>query len=276
MNPDRAAIVLLAITLFACPAHPATVTGQPIEGGLLFGQGLPGTAVTLDGRAVPVAEDGSFLIGFHRDSPRVAVLLVQEPGMEVQRLELDVVQREYGEQHIDGLPSGQVTPPTETLARIREEARKVREARASPVLEPHHASGFEWPAEGCISGVYGTRRVLNGEPRQPHYGVDLAAPSGTPVRAAGDGVVVLAEPDLYFSGGTLIIAHGQGLTSSYLHLSEISVARGDRVRKGDLVAAVGSTGRSTGPHLDWRFNWQNTRLDPELVIPAGPKQRQCG
>ncbi len=271
-----AAIPLLLLALFARPAQSATVTGQPIEGGLLFGQGLPGTTVTLDDRPVPVAEDGSFVLGFHRDSPRVSVLRIREPGTGEQRMELEVVQREYGEQRIDGLPSDRVTPPTDILERIRNEAEKVREARASPVLTPHYANGFEWPAEGCISGVYGTRRILNGEPRQPHYGVDLAAPTGTPVRAAGDGIVVLAEPDLYFSGGTLVIAHGQGLTSSYLHLSAIAVVRGDRVRKGDIVAAVGSTGRSTGPHLDWRFNWQNTRLDPELVVPAGPGQQQCG
>ncbi len=271
----RAAVPALAILLVAAPVRSATVTGVPVEGGLLFVESAPGTTATLDGRPVPVAQDGSFLVGFHRDSPRTVILRIREPGADVLRMELQVAQREYAEQRIDGLPSNLVTPPVEIMERIRNEAEQVREARAAPVTTPHYLEGFEWPAEGCITGVYGTRRILNGEPRQPHYGIDLAAPRGTAVRAAGDGVVVMAERDLYYSGGTLIIAHGQGLTSTYLHLSSISVRRGDRVRKGDPVATVGSTGRSTGPHLDWRFNWQDARIDPELVVPAGPEQWRC-
>ena len=271
----HAAVPALAILLVATPVRSATVTGVPVEGGLLFVESAPGTTATLDGKPVPVAQDGSFLVGFHRDTPGTMVLRIREPGEEELRMELEIAQREYAEQRIDGLPSNLVTPPTEVLQRIRDEAGRVREARAAPVTTPHYLNGFEWPAVGCITGVYGTRRILNGEPRQPHYGIDLAAPRGAPVRAAGDGVVVMAERDLYYSGGTLIIAHGQGLTSTYLHLSSISVGRGDRVRKGDLVATVGSTGRSTGPHLDWRFNWQDARIDPELVVPAGPDQRRC-
>ncbi len=271
----RAAVPALVLLLAAIPARSAIVTGVPVEGGLLFLESAPGTTATLDGKPVPVAQDGSFVIGFHRDSPGTVVLRIREPGVDELRMELQVAQREYAEQRIDGLPSNLVTPPTEVLQRIRNEAARVREARAAPVMTPHYLNGFEWPAEGCITGVYGTRRILNGEPRQPHYGIDLAAPRGATVRAAGDGVVVMAERDLYYSGGTLIIAHGQGLTSTYLHLSSMSVARGDQVRKGDPVATVGSTGRSTGPHLDWRFNWQEARIDPELVVPAGPDQRRC-
>lgn len=271
----RAAVPALVLLLAAIPARSATMTGVPVEGGLLFVESAPGTTATLDGKPVPVAQDGSFVIGFHRDSPGTVVLRIREPGVDELRMELQVAQREYAEQRIDGLPSNLVTPPTEVLQRIRNEAARVREARAAPVMTPHYLNGFEWPAEGCITGVYGTRRILNGEPRQPHYGIDLAAPRGATVRAAGDGIVVMAERDLYYSGGTLIIAHGQGLTSTYLHLSSMSVARGDRVRKGDPVATVGSTGRSTGPHLDWRFNWQDARIDPALVVPAGPDQRRC-
>ena len=270
-----AAVPALVALLAAVPAHPATMTGVPVEGGMLFFESAPGTTATLDGEPVPVAPDGSFLIGFHRDSPGTVILRIREPGVDEQRIELQVAQREYAEQRIDGLPSNLVTPPVEIMERIRDEAERVREARAAPVTTPHYMNGFVWPAKGCITGVYGTRRILNGEPRQPHYGIDLAAPRGTMVRAAGDGIVVMAERDLYYSGGTLIIAHGQGLTSSYLHLSSLSVGRGDRVRKGDPVATVGSTGRSTGPHLDWRFNWQQARLDPELLVPAGPGQRRC-
>ena len=271
----HAMVSAMVLLLAAMPVRSATMTGVPVEGGLLFFESAPGTTATLDGKPIPVAQDGSFVIGFHRDSPGTVVLRIREPGVDELRMELEIAQREYAEQRIDGLPSNLVTPPTEVLQRIQDEAERVREARAAPVTTPHYLNGFEWPAVGCITGVYGTRRILNGEPRQPHYGIDLAAPRGTGVRAAGDGVVVMAERDLYYSGGTLIIAHGQGLTSTYLHLSSISVGRGDRVRKGDLVATVGSTGRSTGPHLDWRFNWLNARIDPELVVPTGPDQRRC-
>ncbi len=266
-------VCLLAIT---ATARAATITGEPVEGGLLIIHAAPGSTAALDGAPVPVAADGTFVVGFHRDSPEIVVLTIHEPGEEAERIELQVAQRTYGEQRIDGLPGDRVTPPTDLLERIRNEADQVHTARRAPVTEPHYSNGFMWPVEGCITGVYGTRRILNGEPRQPHYGIDLAAPAGTVVRAAADGVVTMAAPDLYFSGGTLIIAHGQGLTSSYLHLESISVGRGDQVEKGDPVATVGSTGRSTGPHLDWRFNWQNARIDPERVLPAGPEQRRCG
>ena len=273
---SRIASALAPLLFFASPAAwSAEIAGQAIEGGLLFVSAAPGTTASLDANPIPVAKDGSFVVGFHRDSPATAVLRIHEPGMAEQRIALQVAQREYGEQRIEGLPANQVTPPTETLLRIRDEAAMVRDARAAPVVDPYYTAGFMWPAVGCISGVYGTRRILNGEARQPHYGVDLAAPRDTVVRAAGDGVVTMAERDLYFSGGTLIIGHGQGLTSSYLHLSSILVKRGEEVEKGQPVAAVGSSGRSTGPHLDWRFNWLHTRIDPELVVPAGPEQRQC-
>lgn len=227
-----------------------------------------GTEATLDGTPLPVAPDGTFLVGFHRDAPERMVLRIREPGREEERLELAVGQRTYPEQRIDGLPPDRVTPPAEVLGRIREEARRVREARGVVVDVPHYLQGFDWPVEGCVTGVYGSRRILNGEPRQPHYGVDIAMRRGTPVRAPAGGIVVLAEPDLYFSGGTVVIGHGQGLSSSYLHLDTVAVDSRDRVRAGDLVGTVGSTGRSTGPHLDWRFNWMNARLDPALVAGA--------
>ena len=130
-------------------------------------------------------------------------------------------------------------------------------------------AGFDWPASGRISGVFGSQRVLNGEPKRPHFGVEIAAPLGSPVRAAAEAIVTLAEPDLYYSGGTVILDHGHGLTSSYLHMSEVLVTVGQRVARGEAIGAVGAAGRSTGPHLDWRFNWFDQRLDAELLV-SGP------
>ena len=162
-----------------------------------------------------------------------------------------------------------VTPPPELLARIREEGAIVRAARAFDTAETHLFAPFAWPARGPISGVYGSQRVLNGEPRQPHFGVDIAAPEGTPVRAPAGGEIRLAEVDLYYSGGTVILDHGHGLSSTFLHMSRVDVAVGQRVAQGEVIGAIGATGRVTGAHLDWRMNWFERRLDPALLVAPG-------
>jgi murein DD-endopeptidase MepM/ murein hydrolase activator NlpD len=160
-----------------------------------------------------------------------------------------------------------VTPPPALLERIRREKALVDAARRQEIAQPYFLSGFRWPVLGRISGVYGSQRILNGEPRQPHYGVDIAAPVGTPVRAPADGIVTLAEPDLYYTGATLIIDHGYRLSSTLMHLNRIEARVGQRVRQGEVVATVGKSGRVTGPHLDWRINWRDARLDPALTVP---------
>ncbi len=187
---------------------------------------------------------------------------------------LQVARREYNIQRVEGVPQATVTPPPEQLERIRREAALVADARAPSIERPELIekvlAGFVWPAQGPISGVYGSQRFYNGEPRNPHYGVDVAVPKGTPVHAPAAGVVTLAEPDLYFSGGTVILDHGYRLSSTFLHMSEVSVQVGDELQAGDLIGAVGSTGRATGPHLDWRMNWRQERIDPQLLAPPMP------
>ena len=160
------------------------------------------------------------------------------------------------------------------MARIRAENARIAEARAVDRAEPMFESGFVWPVVGPISGVFGSQRVLNGEPRRPHYGVDVAAPPGTPVTAPADGVVAIAHPDMYYTGGTVLIDHGHGLTSVYSHLEEVWVKEGARLRQGDPIGSVGATGRATGPHLDWRINWFDQRLDPALLVPPMPEPAQ--
>ena len=266
-------MLVLAALLFAGPA-PAADTGVRLDGprtqgGLLRGRVAPGSAVTLDGVPVRVSRDGWFLIGFGRDAPPEAVLTVAFPDGRRERQILEVDPREYRIQRIDGLPPAKVTPRSEEdLARIRAEVRMVKKARAIDDPRTDFLDGFLWPAKGRISGVYGSQRILNGEPRRPHYGIDIAAPSGTKVLAPAGGVVTLAHPDMFFSGGTLIVDHGHGLSSAFLHLSRILVAVGERVAQGQPIAKVGSTGRSTGPHLDWRVNLFDRRVDPMLL--AGP------
>ena len=160
-----------------------------------------------------------------------------------------------------------VTPPKTVLDRIKRENRLIKKARSEDSAVPHFLRGWQWPAKGRISGVYGSQRILNGKPRRPHYGIDIAAPVGTPIVAPSDGIVRLAERDLYYTGGTIILDHGHGLSSAFLHMQRVTVKPGQMVKQGQKIGTLGSTGRSTGPHLDWRINLFGARLDPQLLVP---------
>jgi len=268
------ALVVLATAATPVWGGELTLSGKMVQGGLVLGRSMPPARVTLDGKPVRVARDGRFVIGFGRDSRAKAVLRAAFPDGGVKTRTLAIGQRKYRIQSIDGLPPRQVTPSPRDLKRIRAEGRRISAARRRYTDAAWYREGFIWPAIGRISGVYGSQRVLNGKPRRPHFGVDVAAPVGTPIRAAADGIISLAATDLFFTGGTLIIDHGHGISSVYSHLSAIHVKQGDRVKKGDVVAALGGTGRATGPHLDWRVNWFQTRLDPQLLVgpmPPAPK-----
>ncbi len=269
-------LVLLALLPFGLtPATAETgirLDGPRIQGGLLRGRVPSGSAVEFEGEPVRVSGDGWFLVGFGRDAPPEADLVVAFPDGRRERQVLQVKRREYRIQRIDGLPPGKVTPRSEEdLARIRAEVRMAGQARSIDDPRTDFLSGFRWPATGRISGVYGSQRILNGEPRRPHYGIDIAAPAGTRVVTPADGVVTLVHPDMFFSGGTLIVDHGHGLSSAFLHLSRILVEKGERVVQGQPIAEVGSTGRSTGPHLDWRINLFDRRLDPALLVGPMPE-----
>ena len=268
----RCLLALVALLPFAVAPAAQTglrLDGPRIQGGLLRGQVAPGSTVELGGVPVRVSQDGWFLIGFGRDAPPEAELAVVFPDGRRERQVLKVEPREYRIQRIDGLPPGKVTPRSEEdLARIRAEVGMVKRVRSIDDPRTDFLDGFRWPVKGRISGVYGSQRILNGEPRRPHYGIDIAAPAGVKVLAPAGGVVTLAHPDMFFSGGTLIVDHGHGLSSAFLHLSRILVEVGERVAQGQPVAEVGSTGRSTGPHLDWRMNLFDRRVDPSLL--AGP------
>ena len=274
----RAAILVLAV---AWPlsiwgsspglAQDLTLEGALSQGGLIYGRTLPGAEVTLDGRPVRVGADGRFLIGFGRDAAPEAVLELTLPDGTLARRTLAVEQRNYDIQRIDGLPQEKVSPPEEVLARIADEQAMVAEVRKADRPEPWFETGFVWPVTGPISGVYGSQRILNGEPKWPHFGVDVAVPVGTPVVAPADGLVVVAHHDMYYSGGTVLLDHGYGLTSAYLHLHEVSVEEGQMLRQGEPLGSVGATGRVTGAHLDWRFNWFDQRLDPALIVGPMPE-----
>ena len=224
-----------------------------------------------NGRPLRLTEDGRFIFGLHRDEQASAELQVRLPDEPTTlSYKAQVAKREYSIQRIDGLPPKMVTPPAEVQRRIEAEQRLVARARDRDSALTGFAEGFIWPCIGPISGIFGSQRILNGEPKQPHYGVDVAVPTGTPVRAPASGVVSLAHPDMYYTGGTLMIDHGHGLQSAFLHLSKLLVREGDAVRQGDVIAEVGATGRATGAHLDWRVNWFDARVDAQLLVPPMP------
>ncbi len=247
-----------------------TLSGPLQQGGLLVGAAPEGVQIVLDGKPVPVSPQGDFLLGFGRDAaPQARLEVVYPDGTREQRV-LQVAQRHYDVQRVDGLPPRKVTPSAEDLQRIRADNAQVARARALDDGRTDYLAGFIWPAHGRISGVYGSQRILNGEPRRPHYGVDVAGAVGTPVVAPAPGIVTLAHPDMFYSGGTLILDHGQGLSSSFLHLSRLLVKVGQRVEQGQTIAEIGATGRVSGPHLDWRMNWRGRRVDPQLLVaPMG-------
>jgi len=264
----------LALLVLICQptAQAFELSGEAVQGGLIFGACGSPCSVSLDDNPVMVSPDGHFVIGFDRDETGARVLRVREAGAAEQSSSLLVAKREFPIERVEGLPPETITPDPAALERIRQEAQMVESARARRDPRTDYAEGFAWPALGRISGVYGSQRILNGEPRRPHYGVDIAAPTGTPVHAPAAGVVTLAYDDMYFSGGTLVLDHGQGLSSSFLHLSRILVESGATVRKGDVIAEVGATGRASGPHLDWRMNWLDRRVDPQLLMGNSPAE----
>lgn len=252
-------------------ADDLRLSGPMTQGGLIQGQTRPGATVSLDGRALRVAADGRFVFGFGWDFEGPATLVVQLPDGATVTRELAVETRRYQEQRIDGLPKRMVTPPDEVLARIRRENAAIKAVREADTDRPWFANGFQWPVKGIVTGVFGSRRILNGQPRRPHFGIDIAAAAGTPVVAPADGRVAMAEPDLYFTGGTVMLDHGHGVTTVYSHLKSVDVKVGAEVRRGEVIGTVGSTGRSTGAHLDWRINWFEQRLDPQLLVGPMPR-----
>lgn len=260
--------LLLVLVLFSVSpafADRTELNGVFSQGGMIIGRTEPGAVVRFEDRVLQVSKDGIFVFGFHRDDPPDMTLAIYYPDKTAETIALKVAQREYDIQRIDGLPQKKVTPPAEVIARIQREAAAVREARARDTAMEEFLNGFLWPVDGPITGIYGSQRILNGNPRQPHYGVDIAAATGTAIIAPAAGTISFAETDLYFSGGTLMIDHGHGLASAFLHMESIDVAPGERVERGQRIGTVGATGRATGAHLDWRVNWFEKRLDPQLL-----------
>ncbi|KQN82310.1 peptidase [Sphingomonas sp. Leaf67] len=261
-----AATLLVAVQ--PAPAPPIMLAGSPGQGAAMTGQVPPGTTLTLNGQPVAVAPDGAFLIAFDRDAGPAATLVATLPDGRRLVRPLTIAPRAWRIERLTTLP--RVSQPTPEFQRRRApELAQIAAARDRVTDAQGWRQRFVWPVRGRISGLFGAQRIYAGEPGAYHSGVDVARPSGTPVAAPADGVVILAAATPFtLEGNLLMIDHGMGLNSAFLHLSRIDVAVGDRVTQGQVVGAIGATGRATGPHLHWGMKWHDARIDPLLL--AGP------
>ena len=242
------------------------VKGTLTQGAMLIGQLPNAQKVVFAERELKRSAEGYFVFGIDRDAePQQQLKWLDKQG-NWQQLDFNVTQRQYKIDKIEGVEQKYVEPPKEVLARIRSDAAMVREARANESDLTDFIAPVYRPAKGRISGVYGSQRYFNGTPKRPHFGLDIANKTGTPIYAPLPGRVVFAHPDLYYSGGTVIIDHGHGISSTYIHMHKVLVEKGEMIKTGERIGQIGATGRVTGPHLDWRFNWFNTRLDPQLMM----------
>ena len=239
--------------------------GKFIQGHFIIGKTEPDTKVLIGKKEVKVSKNGYFVFGIDRDR-KFDVLITKILNGNKEKIIKKVFKRKYKIQRIDGLDESKVTPPEEVYKRIKEENNRIGEARAINSDLVFFKDKFIMPVEGITTGVYGSQRILNGKPKWPHYGIDIAAKQGTNIKSSGTGVVTMAEDNLYYTGGTIIMDHGHGISTIYSHLETVLVSIGDKINQGDTIGTVGSTGRSTGPHLDFRINWFQTRLDPMSVL----------
>lgn len=260
----------LSATSIAWADDGLALGGRWVQGGFILGRAAPNAAVLVDGAEMTSASDhGLFVVGLDRDAPASTEIAVRSGAVTTRRT-VQVAAGAFPSTRVDGLPPATVAPSDPALlARIQREVALKTAAFASRDPTEDFATGFTWPLETYrISSAWGARRVLNGTPARPHYGIDLAAPTGSVIRAPAAGLVVLAQPDLHFEGGLTLIDHGQGLVTAYLHQSAQNVSEGQRVRQGDPIGRVGSTGRATGPHLCWRMKWRDRNLDPSLMVES--------
>ena len=258
-------LIFLIIFFTTTQLNAIEFKGKFLQGHYIVGITDPNAKIIVDKKKVKVSKDGYFVFGLDRDR-KFDLTITKIINGKKEVITKQVLKRKYRIQRIDGLPENKVTPPESVYKRIREENNKIGEARAINSNLLFFKDQFIMPVEGIISGVYGSQRILNGKPKWPHYGIDIAAKQGTIIKSSASGTVTMAEDDLYYTGGTIIMDHGHGISTIYSHLESVMVSVGDKINQGDIIGTVGSTGRSTGPHLDFRLNWFQTRLDPMSVI----------
>ena len=258
-------ILLILAILFPLEVSAIEFIGNFSQGNFILGKTNPNTKIIVNKTEVRVSKDGYFVFGIDRDRKYDLVITKISNGKK-EKIVKKILKRKYKIQRIDGLPENKVTPPESVYKRIKAENNRIGEARAINSELNFFKDKFIMPVDGIITGVYGSQRILNGKPKWPHYGIDIAAKQGTQIKSSATGIVTMAEDDLYYTGGTIIMDHGHGISTIYSHLENVLVSVGDKINQGDIIGTVGSTGRSTGPHLDFRINWFQTRLDPMSVL----------
>ena len=285
MRPMRSLLALLCLAFAAvAPAQQRAETAPPTtlrdradvlgivfpgsvsQGAMVIGKVPAGSTVQYGDRTLRVTPYGSVVFGVGRDEAGPLQVEVQAPNAPTQTLAIAVTPRDWPIERINGVPPSTVNPPKAIAERIQREQARVVAVRSRDDERTGFAQAFIWPVQGRISGRFGNQRVYNGTPKSAHSGMDIAAANGTPVKAPADGVITFADPGLYLTGGTVVLDHGHGISSNFLHLSRIDAKVGDVVKQGDVIGAVGATGRATGPHLHWGMNWFDVRIDPLLVL----------
>jgi len=276
----RTGLTLLLSLAFALPANAEptlSIRDDVTQGAMVRGQTSAGATVTMNGRSLPVSESGAFVFAVARAYEGNVTVIATDTDGSSASLKLPVTDRAFDVQRIDGLPQDKVTPPKtkEVQDRIWRDVTQIRKARGVESGRIDFTEAFIWPVDGIVTGVFGSQRILNGTPKSPHSGLDIAGDTGTPVNAPAGGVVTLWHPDMYYTGGTLVVDHGHGISSTFIHLSDTLVQEGDVVKQGQPIAKVGATGRATGPHLHWSMNWDEVRIDPQLLLPDRDEPKEA-
>ncbi len=258
--------VILLVSFFFSDLNAAEFKGSFKQGSFILGKTKPNSEVKIDDKKIRVSRDGYFAFGLDRDRENNVIIEIKENG-KTKIIEKKVLKRKYKIQRIDGLPPKQVTPPPEVYEKIKKDNILIGKARSVNTAYDYFKNKFIYPIDKyIITGVYGSQRILNGKPRRPHYGIDFHAPEGTAVKAMMDGEVTLAENNMYFTGGTIIFDHGHGISTLYMHMKDINVKVGQKIKQGQVVGTLGQSGRATGPHLDIRLNWFGIKLDPATIL----------
>lgn len=275
MKPNKYLCLICSMLAFGSNAEAVEVCGHLNQGELVVGKAGKGSTVSFNGENIAVDEDGVFLMSFGRDEKEDQLLSVVDAKKNQNDFVLSIAPTKWNIQNIKGVPPRKVNPSDGDLAAINKENTLLKQAFKTNTNQPFWRNGFIMPVEGRISGEFGGQRIMNNTPKSPHRGMDIAAKEGTPVKASAQGKVVLAYPDLFYSGNVVVIDHGFGLQTVYAHLKEMKVKLGDEVNQGDIIGLVGKTGRATGPHLHFGASLRNMRFNPQSLIDMNSNLQKC-